>query len=137
MPIVLKSGSLNLLEPSGSTQACNGIDCFNFTFYLIYLPSSGLYILNPISCILKITQLKVYIIHRLTFIAKCIPVFRHLIFSIHNAHNNRALWRLNCYENLLTERKTTTVLTGIKIILWTEKRVTSLCIVYSRGAPNG
>jgi hypothetical protein len=25
MPIVLKSGSLNLLEPSGPVQACNGI----------------------------------------------------------------------------------------------------------------
>ena len=25
MPIVLKSASLNLLEPSGSVQACNGI----------------------------------------------------------------------------------------------------------------
>jgi hypothetical protein len=25
MPIVLKSGSLNLLEPSGPVKACNGI----------------------------------------------------------------------------------------------------------------
>jgi hypothetical protein len=25
VPIVLKSGSLNLLEPSGSVKACNGI----------------------------------------------------------------------------------------------------------------
>ena len=25
MPIILKSGSLNLLEPSGPVQACNGI----------------------------------------------------------------------------------------------------------------
>jgi len=25
VPIVLKSGSLNLLEPSGPVQACNGI----------------------------------------------------------------------------------------------------------------
>jgi hypothetical protein len=25
VPIVLKSGSINLLEPSGSLQACNGI----------------------------------------------------------------------------------------------------------------
>ena len=35
MPIVLKSGSLNLLEPSGAVQACNGIalpfySVFNF-----------------------------------------------------------------------------------------------------------
>ena len=29
VPIVLKSGSLNLLEPSGPVQACDG-DCFSF-----------------------------------------------------------------------------------------------------------
>jgi hypothetical protein len=28
VPIVLKSGFLNLLEPSGPVQACNGIACF-------------------------------------------------------------------------------------------------------------
>jgi len=32
---VLKSRSLNLLEPSGPVQVCNG-DCFTFTFYLSY-----------------------------------------------------------------------------------------------------
>jgi len=33
VPIVLKSGSLNLLEPSGPVQACNGIalPLFKFT----------------------------------------------------------------------------------------------------------
>ena len=31
VPIVLKSGSLNLLEPSGSVEACNGI-AFTFSF---------------------------------------------------------------------------------------------------------
>ena len=31
VPIVLKSGNLNLLEPSGPGQACNGIP---FTFYI-------------------------------------------------------------------------------------------------------
>jgi len=36
MPIVLKSGSLNLLEPSGPVQACNG-DCFTFTLSDGYL----------------------------------------------------------------------------------------------------
>jgi hypothetical protein len=37
VPIVLKSGSLNLLEPSGPVQACNG-DCFTFlpTYTVIY-----------------------------------------------------------------------------------------------------
>jgi hypothetical protein len=31
MPIVLKFGSLNLLEPSGPVQACNGIGLPYFT----------------------------------------------------------------------------------------------------------
>jgi hypothetical protein len=45
VPIVLKSGSLNLLEPSGPVQACNGI-ALPFTYYtnwlnnLIYLVKS-------------------------------------------------------------------------------------------------
>jgi len=39
VPIVLKSGSLNLLEPSGPVQACNGI-ALPFTFTFIYLSVS-------------------------------------------------------------------------------------------------
>jgi len=35
VPIVLKSGSLNLLEPSGPVQACNGYDD------MIYLTAIG------------------------------------------------------------------------------------------------
>jgi hypothetical protein len=31
VPIVFKSGNLNLLEPSGPVQACNGID-LDFTY---------------------------------------------------------------------------------------------------------
>ena len=34
MPIILKSGSLNLLEPAGPLKVCNG---FTFTFTLIYI----------------------------------------------------------------------------------------------------
>ena len=33
VPIVLKSGSLNLLEPSGPVQACNGIALPFTNFY--------------------------------------------------------------------------------------------------------
>jgi len=33
VPNVLKSGSLNLLEPSGPVQACNGIAFFLFPFF--------------------------------------------------------------------------------------------------------
>ena len=33
VPIVLKSGSLKLLEPSGLVQACNGIALPSFFFY--------------------------------------------------------------------------------------------------------
>ena len=53
MLIVLKSGSLNLLEPSGPVQACNEIDLplpFTFTFTDIYYylskTSSEIHILN-------------------------------------------------------------------------------------------
>jgi hypothetical protein len=36
VPIVLKSGSLNLLEPSGPVKACNGIALpLPFTFLII------------------------------------------------------------------------------------------------------
>ena len=53
MPIVLKSGSLNLLEPSGPVQACNGIAkqklpvdlCYliRFTLHLFFLQHFLLY----------------------------------------------------------------------------------------------
>jgi len=36
VPIVLKSGSLNLLEPSGPVQACNGI-ALPFYVFLLYV----------------------------------------------------------------------------------------------------
>ena len=39
MPIVLKSGSLNLLEPSGPVQACNGIalpSCENSVLGMVF-----------------------------------------------------------------------------------------------------
>ena len=42
MSTVLKSGSLNLLEPSGPVQACNW-DCF--TYYLLALPITFTYYL--------------------------------------------------------------------------------------------
>jgi len=36
VPIVLKSGSLNLLEPSGPVQACNGIALpLNLTLHVL------------------------------------------------------------------------------------------------------
>ena len=37
MPIVLKSGNLNLLEPSGPVQACNGIAFFFYLYLLLPL----------------------------------------------------------------------------------------------------
>jgi hypothetical protein len=36
MPIVLKSGSLNLLEPSGPVQACNGIALPFLPLYTVF-----------------------------------------------------------------------------------------------------
>jgi len=40
MPIVLKSGILKLLEPSGPVQACNGIACFACV-YICYTKNWG------------------------------------------------------------------------------------------------
>jgi hypothetical protein len=47
VPIVLKSGSLNLLEPSGPVKACNGI-----ALPLLYQPSvdSLKAVYGPIYC---------------------------------------------------------------------------------------
>ena len=42
MPIVLKSGSLSLLEPTGPVQACNGI-ALPFTQSLLYFPKNAIY----------------------------------------------------------------------------------------------
>ena len=41
MPIVLKSGSLKLLETSGPVQACNG-DCFTFLNVRFHIFFTGL-----------------------------------------------------------------------------------------------
>jgi hypothetical protein len=41
VPIVMKSGSLNLLEPSGPVKACNGIALPLPTCFGVALPSSG------------------------------------------------------------------------------------------------
>jgi len=49
MPIVLKSGSLKLLEPSGPGQACNGIALPLPVYVLV----SGVLHDLPISCTLK------------------------------------------------------------------------------------
>jgi len=40
VPIVLKSGSLNLLEPSGPVQACNGMAFFTFCIIDIIIEES-------------------------------------------------------------------------------------------------
>jgi hypothetical protein len=43
VPIVLKSGSLNFLEPSGPVKACNGIaydmGLIEISFFILLIPS--------------------------------------------------------------------------------------------------
>jgi len=51
MPIVLKSRSLSLLEPSGAVQACNGIALL---LPLPYLQNYVLYVPNTILCIMYV-----------------------------------------------------------------------------------
>jgi len=48
VPIVLKSGSLNLLEPSGLVQACNGIVLPLPLFYMVTVSRAELHsVLRP------------------------------------------------------------------------------------------
>ena len=75
--IVLKSGSLKLLEPSGPVQACNGIALllYIFIYMCIYI-----YIYTHISCIS-------YVVWKLSSQDLCIFVFKsgtwkHLIGSL-------------------------------------------------------
>jgi len=42
VPIVLKSGNLNLLEPSGPVQACNGI-ALHFTLLISWRKAAGIF----------------------------------------------------------------------------------------------
>ena len=49
MPIVLKSGSLKLLEPSGPVQACNGIALLRFiNIYANWLGEQLLFVLEHV-----------------------------------------------------------------------------------------
>jgi hypothetical protein len=49
VPIVLKSGSLNLLEPSGPAKACNGIALpLSFTYLLQLRFHSLAVVLTPV-----------------------------------------------------------------------------------------
>jgi hypothetical protein len=41
MPVVWKSGNLNILEPSGPVQACNGIALPFYNFIFLHFPLSG------------------------------------------------------------------------------------------------
>jgi len=49
VPIVLKSGSLKLLEPSGPAQACNGIAAFPFLLVIIVSSVTNLIFLDHIN----------------------------------------------------------------------------------------
>ena len=51
VPIVLKSGSLNLLEPSGPIQACNGTALYSFDTFNIWCLYS---IIDHVLCVLYI-----------------------------------------------------------------------------------
>jgi hypothetical protein len=46
VPTVLKSGSLNLLEPSGPAQACNGI-ALPYVLYYTYILACKIWYLKP------------------------------------------------------------------------------------------
>ena len=53
MPIVLKSGILNLLESSGSVQACNGIALL---FFIFLVHSEAEFVLGLLSLGIAVAQ---------------------------------------------------------------------------------
>ena len=53
MPIVLKSGKLKLLEPSGPVQACNGIDFYMYSGLYLVLVHCGLGLINFVFFLLQ------------------------------------------------------------------------------------
>jgi len=60
VPIVLKSGSLNLLEPSGLVQARKGISLFHFYFHSyqgqFFVPLTGCSLVITVSVTVKHVQ---------------------------------------------------------------------------------
>jgi len=78
VPIVLKSGSLNLLEPSETVQACNGIA---FTLYIILLLLLLLLLLYFILCIKLITAAYFGEVYILTERSKISGTDRHIPYT--------------------------------------------------------
>ena len=76
MSIVWKSGSLNLLEPSGSVQACNGI-ALPLTFPIIWNSHGSL----PPSLHLPTLLLTVHDQHSTTFAIKMFSSLRALLWD--------------------------------------------------------
>ena len=68
MPIVLKSGSLNLLEPSGPLQACNGIAFTSHVHLHTLTTVSRLILLRMRNVSTKVVgKIKIHILYSITF----------------------------------------------------------------------
>ena len=75
MPIVLKSGSLNLLEPSGPVQACNGI-ALSFLYGCIFC----ILLFNFVSYVFLILCLCILIVMYVLFRIFCFIVLFYVLF---------------------------------------------------------
>jgi len=76
MPIVLKSGSLSLLEPSGPVQACNGIALplpYLIAFSLQHWLHQGasMFRNTHIACLISVTSL-------------CMTPCKHFVFTCYS-----------------------------------------------------
>jgi hypothetical protein len=77
MPTVLKSGGLNLLEPLGLVQACNGIA---FTFvHIILLHSGQQYVSFTHVAIFKVVRARIQMYLKRTYITVQFTAY-HIVF---------------------------------------------------------
>ena len=115
MPIVLKSGSLNFLEPSGPVQACNGIaSLLPLPYSLIYLHVGTLKLASPppsyvqkfILCLIEpYPPFCVQIVKRLHFCSHSFEVWREdfatgksTAFSVSPFNCTWSFWHLVQYS---------------------------------------
>ena len=85
MPIVLKSGSLNLLEPSGPVQACNGIA----------LPFSTLYVLSIIIIIIFNLSTAAFTAYCAIWVRR--SNFRHQASPCVSPHESTQRWKVELW----------------------------------------
>jgi len=86
VPIVLKSGNLNLLEPSGPVQACNGI-ALPFTCSQNWVPR-----FESFPAVLQVTLVSL-------LLCSGVELLRHALTLSVAKHDSVACGRWHCLDN--------------------------------------